>query len=474
MRIQTKITLLFIALTSSVILLLSGFIFMFAHHYAFEDFYKRLETRVRIAQSIHFNKGKDSSRVVQKLRQEYLEKLPSEKEYFIEFTPNQAVASPPSQGLPKELLENVMAHGTARLQQNNKFFAANLYKNKASSTIVVVSAQDPYDLQELQHLRTILVIGFLISIVVVYIVGKIFSRQTFRPIRELIRNVQSITAENLHLRLQAGQGKDEISTLGQTFNDMLTRLETAFETQNNFVSNASHELRTPLSIIRGEAELALRRPGLNEAHQQAMMTILRESEKLTYMLTGLLELAQSGFDGKKQDWKRVRIDELIFLVKETVDQLYQHNKICIDYDQLPEDENQLNVYGNVTLLKLAVSNIVVNACKYSHNQVVTISLSSAHQQVVIGVKDQGIGIPAQELRYVFEPFFRASNTESFEGHGIGLPLSRNIIRLHKGSISINTKEGEGTDIRISLPVAHPTQSGADSSSQLSKQRSNRY
>ncbi|QHT67055.1 HAMP domain-containing histidine kinase [Rhodocytophaga rosea] len=461
MNIQTKVTILFAGLTITVILLLSGFIFLFANHYAFEDFYQRLETRVRIAQSIHFNREHANSQVIQQMRQQYLEKLPSEKEYFLELSsPDHPDVARPKE-IPKALIEEILANGISRFRHDNKFFVGNLYQDDSPPTIIIVSATDPYGLQELEHLRNILIIGFLASILVMFLAGKFFTYQIFKPVRDLIRNVQNISAENLHLRLQNIQGKDEISMLGHTFNDMLTRLETAFETQNNFVSNASHELRTPLTIIKGEAELALSHPGLSEVHRQSVQVILQESDKLTHMLTGLLGLAQSGFDGKKQNWEIVRTDELLWMVKETVDQLYPENNVRIDFSQLPEDENMLKVNGNMTLLKLAISNIVINACKYSSNQPVTISLSGNSKQVMVQVKDKGIGIPEKELPHVFEPFFRASNTSKFEGYGVGLPLSMNIIRLHKGSINIYTKEGQGTDMHITLPIAdlHPHSRG---------------
>ena len=139
-------------------------------------------------------------------------------------------------------------------------------------------------------------------------------------------------------------------------------------------------------------------------------------------------------------------------MKEAVDQLDPQNNIQIDFAHLPADEDQLKVSGNVNLLKLALSNIVTNACKYSYNGAVIISLRSEKYRVSIAVKDSGIGIPEQELPSVFVPFFRASNTTPFEGYGIGLPLSLNIIRLHKGSIAISSQEGMGTEIRVLLPT----------------------
>jgi signal transduction histidine kinase len=202
--------------------------------------------------------------------------------------------------------------------------------------------------------------------------------------------------------------------------------------------------------------LALRTPGLGPDHQHSVQVIVQEAEKLTHILSSLLGMAQSGFDGKKQNWEAIRTDELIWLVKESVDQLYPQNNIRIDFASLPENQDQLQVLGNVNLLKLAVSNIVTNACKYSRNQLVVISLLSENNRVIIKVKDDGIGIPAQEVPHVFEPFFRASNTADFEGYGVGLPLALNIIRLHKGSIAIKTKEAEGTEMQLLLPVYHPS------------------
>jgi signal transduction histidine kinase len=453
MRIQTKVTLLFIALTSMVILLLSGFIFGFSYYYAFEDFYERLETRVRIAHSIYSDQDKQNSAAVKALRQQYLEKLPSEKEYILLLTADGQVTDRHQAVFSNKLLSDILDKGEARYRDGNKFYAGKRYLSPAPGFIVIVSATDPYGLEEIGHLRKILAVGFVISLLAIYLVGKIFSYQTFKPIREMTRRVQSITAENLHLRLEMGTGKDEIDTLGQTFNDMLSRLETAFETQNNFVSNASHELRTPLTIIKGEAELTLRSPELSETNQYSVQAILREAEKLNQILTGLLTLAQSGFDGKKQHWETIRVDELIWMAKEVVDQVYPQNNIRFDFNELPADESQLQVLGNSNLLKLAVSNIVANACKYSHNQLVVIGLASKNGQVAIRIKDEGIGIPETELRHIFEPFFRASNTSDFEGYGVGLPLALNIIRLHKGSIAITTKEGLGTEMQVLLPVA---------------------
>jgi signal transduction histidine kinase len=233
---------------------------------------------------------------------------------------------------------------------------------------------------------------------------------------------------------------------------MLDRLETAFETQNNFVSNASHELGTPLTAIIGEAELALNKRRPEDEYRQSLQVILHEAERLEHITKSLLNLAQTGFDGKKQSLERIRTDELIFTVKETIDKINPENRVEIDYTMLPEEEDKLVVLGNVQLLQLALSNIVQNACKYSDNRPASIALAATDKNNVIIIKDTGIGIPSQDLPFIYDPFFRASNTDGYKGYGIGLPLARNIIRLHGGNIIVNSQQHLGTEIRITLPT----------------------
>ncbi|MEB0248849.1 HAMP domain-containing sensor histidine kinase, partial [Mucilaginibacter sp. 5B2] len=256
-----------------------------------------------------------------------------------------------------------------------------------------------------------------------------------------------------HMRLDDVKGKDEIAELVLTFNNMLTRLETAFETQNNFVSNASHELRTPLAIISGETQLLLMGNKVTEDGREAVNTILAQAEKLGHILASLLGLAQTGFDGKKQNWTKIRVDELVMDVADSVKKIDRNSVIDVDFSSLPNDENLLYTEGNVNLLQLAVSNIVLNACKYSNNRPVNVQVTAQDGCIIIKVSDKGIGIPEQEQQHIFEPFFRASNTGEFKGHGIGLPLTLNIIRLHKGTIGIRSEEQVGTEIQIILPVA---------------------
>ncbi|WP_316827579.1 HAMP domain-containing sensor histidine kinase [Pedobacter miscanthi] len=448
MEIAKKITLLFAILSAVIISLLSGFVWYFSNEFAFEDFYKRLEARVNIAAQIKLYEDGNNSAYA-KMRNRYLERLPSEKEYIM---PAGEAIIKVDRELPASFYNRIKGGYMARYRIENHFYAGKFFKSADTGYIVVVSANDPFGFRELKDLQRILIIGFFLSVFLSFVVGWKFSNYMLMPLRNIIKSVKKIKAENLHLRLDVKKGNDEMSQLAQTFNNMLNRLETAFETQNNFISNASHELRTPLTIISGEVELAMKTIEDKQKQEKALSKIKDEAERLEHILTSLLGLAQSGFNGKNQPWEEVRMDELLWDIKDSVNQVHPNSKIEIDFSKLPDDEALLALRVNKNLIKLAISNIVNNACKYSNENLVSISIESNANMLSIAVTDRGIGIPQTDIQHIFEPFYRASNTNDFKGYGVGLPLSLNIIRLHRGSIAIKSQEGIGTEIKVLLPT----------------------
>ncbi|RVU01287.1 HAMP domain-containing histidine kinase [Mucilaginibacter limnophilus] len=454
MKIKTKITLLFFLISTVGLILMNAAIFYFVSEFNFEDFFKRLEARVRLAAQINIHPN-EKSVAYQEVRSGYLEKLVNERDYVIKLPQDMRNFKKPID-LPDAFYNDILKKKLkARYNKANKFYSGGYFDTPYGKYLIIVSATDPYGFRELVELRKVLVVIFIIATTLTYIAGNIFSYYTINPLSRLIKQVKNLSANNLHERLDEINGKDEISELVHTFNNMLNRLETAFETQNNFVSNASHELRTPLTIISGEAQLLLTQKQLEPETKKLVETIHNEAEKLGQILASLLGLAQTGFDGKKQNWQPIRVDELVMTVVGLVKKIEPEGTIDINFSSLPEDETKLYTEGNANLLQLALSNIVMNACKYSNNQPVEIKVASENGRLMIAVADKGIGIPIEEQQYIFEPFFRASNTTEFEGYGIGLPLTLNIIRLHKGSIGIRSEEMAGTEIQIFLPVVPP-------------------
>ncbi|HUP13293.1 MAG TPA: HAMP domain-containing protein, partial [Niastella sp.] len=281
MKIQTQTALLFTVLTALLILFISFTTFYFISRFASNDFLKRLELRVRVAAKLRFEQNKLSTATYQELRQEYLEVLPKEKEYLLTWDSVANTIEPKVSNLPKSFYYNIIeAEGkTIYIQKNKVHYAGILYHDDGKTYIVIKSAVNEYANRLLGTLLQAKIATFIVGVVLVFTVGIFFSRKTFQPLRQLISKVQDISAHNLHLRLELKKGKDEMTELANTFNTMLDRLQTAFETQNNFVSNASHELRTPLTTIMGEADIALKKARTNEEYRQTLQIILNEAGK---------------------------------------------------------------------------------------------------------------------------------------------------------------------------------------------------
>lgn len=457
MRTKTRIFIYFTLLAGGLLMLFSGAVYYFAIRYSFNDFYKRLEIRAVVAAKALLEEDESDASVFEEVRRQHLEKLPNEREQFILVTPEKDFSEESkATGLPPSYFYEIIREKRADYRVKNTFYAGIFYPDNQGDFIVLVSAENKYSSQHLADLRNIFVVVLFVSLLFVLSLGGLFSRYVFTPVKNITRQVRDISTHKLHLRLTPRRGNDEISELTQTFNNMLDRLETSFETQNNFISNASHELRTPLTSIMGEADWALGRPRTQEEYIRSLQTISAEAERLDNITKSLLFLAQTGFDGTKQSFTDVRMDELLWQVKHTLDRLNPKNDVRMDFSMLPENEEKIKIHGIENLLHLALMNIISNACKYSDNKPVNVAVASTDDKVVIIVRDQGIGIPPKDIPHIYDPFFRASNVHRYEGYGIGLPLARNIIRLHRGELLVTSAENEGTVIQITFPIAPET------------------
>ncbi len=453
MKIQNRIALIFTILTATIILSFSIFIFTFSRKNIENGFFHRLEVRSDVIAHASLDGNKSKEAIYYDFKEKHLEDLPNEEHFVIGAGDvNKANEIRNKLPLPSSFYDNIIRKEPARYIANDTSYVGLNIADNGKNVIIVSRAVDLYGQEELDNLKNLLIIGFLIAMFFVFTLGKLFSYQIFTPIRQIIRNVKGISAHNLHQRLVVDSAQDEIGDLSNTFNDMLNRLEITFDMQHNFVSNASHEFRTPLTVISGEAELGLSGPEVSDPIKESFQVILRESEKLEHLTASMLSLAQTGFDGTKEQWEKIRIDELILSVKSAIDNMHPENEVRIDFSGLPADEGKLELNGNETLLKAAFTNIVLNGYKYSDNKLVDVRIGFEMNHIVVEVTDRGIGIPDKEIGQIFVPFFRASNTLRYQGYGIGLPLANNIIKMHHGSISVRSKVGEGTRFIIFLPV----------------------
>lgn len=454
MKSKYKITLLLICSISFMLLLFVSSVYYFQYNYSYEDFYKRLETRANIAAKCRFDQDHIDNQSLKRLREEHLEKLTEEKEYIIPYNNIEDLKKNAEENLISlDFLNEVYLNKAAKYQNDNVFYYGTLYKGEKNTFLVIISAKNYYATHHLILLRNILIVGLIICVLIAIYLSSYLSKRIFNPIDNIIQKVEKISTDNIHLRLEERKNDDEIGRLISTFNSLLNRIETTFETHKNFISNASHEFSTPLTSIIGEADVALLKDRTTAEYKDALQKILSQAERLNKISQSLLFLAQTGYKGNRFLYNIIRTDELILQSKEIMNELVPQNNILINFNLLPENPKKLKVLGNKDLLLLAFTNILTNACKYSNNKPVSISLASTNNEVVIIFKDQGIGIPESEMQYIYDPFYRASNTEAYDGYGIGLPLTRNIIRIHKGQLQVQSVINEGVTVLIKLPIA---------------------
>jgi signal transduction histidine kinase len=454
MKTQTKLAIILGSLSIVLVVLFGATIYYSLNKFSYLDFYKRLHARVSIAAQYNLSADDLNNSHLITLRNKHLEKLEKEQEYIIELapqTPLENIAA--THKLPLDFLETLLQNGDAESKKGNVFFSGTMQHKTNKQYMVIVSAENYYASHHLNFVRNILIAGVSMVILIVAAFSVYFSRSIFFPIKNITDKVKQISTENIHLRLESNYAtSNEISELTNTFNGLLNRIETAFETQKNFISNASHELGTPLTAIIGEADVALLKQRSSEEYIRSIQNILQQAERLNEITQSLLFLAQTGYKGKAIVFEKLRMDEIIWETKTIIDKLNPNNKIMVDLSLLPEDPKKLKIEGNKQLLNLAFANILNNACKYSNNNPVTVQIASSNTHVIVNIHDSGIGIPESEIPFIYDPFFRASNTKLFEGYGIGLPLTRNIIQLHKGQLLVTSKQNDGTHVQIKIPL----------------------
>ena len=326
-----------------------------------------------------------------------------------------------------------------------------MHHSQGPRQFVIAAAYDENGEDHLNFLRNMLLVGFSLSSVLVFVLGQVFANRIMRPVADIIKRVHEITSTNLSERLDITRGRDEITEIANTFNNMLDRLETTFEMQRNFIANASHEFNTPLTSILGETEVILHAPRSQEDYVTSLRVIQHEAKKLHDLTSSLLKLSNISYDGNKQKIEPVQVDELLMSIKIHLDQRMPHNNVNVLAQNLESGPEVYTLVGSRVWLELALTNIIQNAIKYSDNKEVLVTLSATENDFFIEISDLGIGISKEDMVHIFEPFFCGGNTAHYKGYGIGLPLAARIVKLHGGNIKIFSKPNIGTKVTLQFP-----------------------
>ncbi|MCU0456784.1 MAG: HAMP domain-containing histidine kinase [Bacteroidales bacterium] len=317
--------------------------------------------------------------------------------------------------------------------------------NNGRQYYVYAMAFDRSRTENLRELRIILLWSILSSLCLSVLSSYLFAKRAMRPISRIVRSVKEINSMKLSSRLDEGDRRDEIAQLAITFNSLLSELETAFRNQDDFVSNASHELRTPLTVMIGESDYVLSNDRSREEYLKHIERLSADLKKMNALMNSLLELARVNRNNEIL-FSGVRVDEIILNSIVQVKEKHQGRKILtrIGY---PENASELVIDGNEGLLAIAFNNLIDNACKFSSDDI-AVELNIRGNDIIVVVQDQGIGIPEEDLKTIFQPFSRGSNVKFIGGFGLGLSLVARIIEVHGARIDITTDLKEGTRIEM--------------------------
>ncbi|GAA4380742.1 HAMP domain-containing sensor histidine kinase [Hymenobacter koreensis] len=459
MSIRLRLALQFAAIVAVTLLLFSLLIYYFTARSRSEFFERSLRNRALVVAHVYFDADRPQAderhrAAYRRYLRQFYRTLPDE-EVRIYNVKGQVVFREginTSRPLPEGWLHASPDEDLVDRQPNWTYTVGLRYNvpDKGKFLVTAWSVDADSD-QKLGSLRSILVLGLLASLLLAGAGGWVFAGQALSPMRQIVREVSSISASDLHRRLSRADGSDEVSQLAHTFNRLLDRLETAFVGQRTFVRDASHELRTPLTVLIGELEVALLQTRSTAEYHRVLQSTLDASRLLKDLTNGLLQIARASDDPSQVPLTHLRFDELLLQAHEEVQR--RHPKCRIDLDfQIATDAEPI-VHGNEALLLSAVLNVLENACKFSTgaSRPVLATLSTTAHRVCLEVRDWGVGMAEADRLQVFVPFFRADNARGVPGHGIGLPLASKIMDLHSGAIRLQSALGEGTQVELEIP-----------------------
>jgi heavy metal sensor kinase len=287
--------------------------------------------------------------------------------------------------------------------------------------------------------------------------GYFLARKSLAPVIAIAKQAEAIGAENLEERLAELDPRNELGRLVQSFNSLLSRLQTSFQTQRRFMADASHELRTPVAIIRGESEVALSNElRTADEYRESLAIVQDEGKRLARIVEDLFTLARADAGQYPIETSNMYLDETVAHCVRSVDSLATQRGLKLDYET---SAHELFFTGDEGLLERMTLNLLDNAIKYTpRGGSVRVRLDRNGNSCKLAIADTGRGIPTELQPRIFERFFRADQARSRDGGrngsaGLGLAIARWIAELHGGALVLERSNSEGSTFVISLPLA---------------------
>jgi len=303
----------------------------------------------------------------------------------------------------------------------------------------------------LRQLFLIMLMAGASLLVLASVGGGYLIRRALKPVKNILRAAQSISAFDLSLRIPADGRSDEIGELVATFNGMIARLEQSVQRIRQFTGDVSHELRTPLTIIRGEIEIALRKERDKREYTEILRSLLDETGHLEAIINDLLFLSKLEEQVKPRPEQRVMLDEILLEVFEKRLHTARVKQLTFSLGEVQRAE----IPGDAVLLERLIGNLVDNAIRYSPaGASVVVSLIRSGEEIMLAVRDTGIGIPLASRQFLFDRFYVVDKSRSREtgGAGLGLAIAKQVADFHQARIDVESTPGQGSTFTVRFPA----------------------
>lgn len=335
------------------------------------------------------------------------------------------------------------------------YFTSVITNDSKRIGVLFMSASIQDLIDRLAQVRSTLMISFGVIMAAVIYAGAAMAGVITKPINALTQVISRTSGGDFSGRVKT-RGSDELARLGRTFNMMSERLEHQDKMRNDFISNASHELKTPLSAMKILVESLIHQKEFDpEITKDFLGDVDKEIDRLTGIVTDLLVLVRFDSDSTmRMETLPVQLQDLL---EDTCGRLGPVAREA-GIDLLLAPHAGLTVSGDYAKLQQVFYNVIDNAIKYTpRGGKVRVELQKTGQDAEVTVKDNGIGISADDQAHIFDRFYRVDKARSRAtgGTGLGLSIARNIVVSHGGDLQVSSKEGEGSAFTVSLPLRLP-------------------
>ena len=454
MNLKLRFALLFTSFVAGILLITCTSIYFLYASYREEDYYNRVELEGEDLYEIYQSLSMKNPIVKQNdVLEVHRIALINERLFVLDsnlsLTFSLGVAS--AVNIPQIDYAKVRKKGKLKLTDAAQNQIVAIYKPEQNAYLIT-EAFDRVGLKKVYTMSIILLGVFAGSLLLTAVISFLFVQQAIKPIVELSDQMQRTNVFNLSERITVKPARDEINAIAKNFNAMLERIRTGFEFRKSFVQQSSHELRTPLAVMLSQTEAALNSVNDVEGYRKVLLSLKEDQQHLIELTNALLQISQNEQLEFVDNWPSLRVDELLYDTVAYFNKSFPDGKIDISYDHLPDDDRELMVKGNESLLRSAFINLIKNAYLYSVDKAVQIIIYTGNEQLSIVFQNKGKQLKPDEVVKMFLPFFRGANAESKKGFGLGLAIIERIIQIHKGKLSY-TAEGENLNqFSVEFPV----------------------